>query len=91
MIAIEFDPVKDAVNRRKHGMSLAAAALLFEGPILRQSDTRFDYGEDRWLAIGRIEDQLFCVCYTMRGRVYRIVSLRRASGKERQAYAQVYP
>lgn len=91
MVVIEFDPGKDAVNRRKHGMSLAAAALVFESPILRRPDTRFDYGEDRWLAIGRIEDQLFCVCYTMRGRAYRIVSLRRASRKERQIYAQVYP
>jgi uncharacterized DUF497 family protein len=27
----------------------------------------------------------------MRGRVFRIISLRRASRKERQAYAQAYP
>jgi uncharacterized DUF497 family protein len=91
MLEIEFDLAKDAINRQKHGIGLAAAALLFDGPILRQADTRFDYGEDRWAAIGRIEDQFFCVCYTMRGRVYRIVNMRRASRKERQAYAKAYP
>jgi uncharacterized protein len=91
VIAIAVDPAKDAINRRKHGIALAAAAVLFEGPILRQPDDRFDYGEDRWLAVGRIGDQVFAVCYAMRGRVYRIISLRRASRRERQAYAQIHP
>lgn len=91
MIVIEVDPAKDAVNQRKHGIALAAAAVLFEGLTLRQPDDRFDYGEDRWLAVGRIGDQIFTACYTMRGRVYRIISLRRASRKERGAYAQAYP
>lgn len=91
MIVIEVDPAKDAINRRKHGVALAAAAVLFEGLILRQPDDRFEYGEERWLAVGRIGDQVFTVCYTMRGRVYRIISLRRASRKERLAYAQAYP
>jgi uncharacterized DUF497 family protein len=91
VIAIEVDSAKDAINQRKHGVALAAAALLFDGPILRQPDDRFNYGEDRWLAVGRIGDQVFAACYTMRGRVYRIISLRPASRKEREAYAQAYP
>lgn len=90
MIATEFDPVKDAINRRKHGIALAAAAVVFEGPILRQPDDRFDYGEERWLAVGRIGDQTFTACYTMRGNIYRIISLRPANRKEREAYAQTY-
>ena len=91
MIVIEVDPAKDAINRRKHGVALVAAAVLFEGLILRQPDDRFEYGEERWLAVGRIGHQVFTVCYTMRGRVYRIISLRRASRKERLTYAQAYP
>ncbi len=91
VIVIAVDPAKDVINRRKHGVALVAAAVLFESPILRQPDDRVDYGEERWLALGRIGDQVFTVCYTMRGPVYRIISLRRASGKERQAYAQAYP
>jgi len=91
MVTVEVDPAKDAANRRKHGVALAAAAVLLEGPILRQPDERLDYGEERWLAVGRIGDQVFTVCYTMCGRVCRIISLRPASRKERQAYAQAYP
>ncbi len=90
MIVIEVDPAKDAINQRKHGIALAAAAVPFEGLIL-QSDGRFDCREDRWLAVGRIGDQVFTACYTMRGRVYRIISMRRASRKERRAYAQANP
>ncbi len=52
---IEFDPAKDAVNRAKHGISLAAASVLLQGPILIIEDNRRDYGEDRWLAIGAIQ------------------------------------
>jgi len=91
VIAIEVDPAKDAINRRKHGVALAATAVLFEGLILRQPDDRFEYGEERWPTVGRIGDQVLAACYTMRGRAYRIISLRRASRKERLAYAQAYP
>ena len=90
MIVIEFDPAKDAINRTKHGLSLAAAAALFGGPILREIDDRFDYDEERWLAVGRIGDDIFTACYTMRGPVYRIISFRPANRKEREAYAKTY-
>ncbi len=90
MVEIEFDPAKDAINRRKHGIGLAAAAGLFEGPILRERDDRRNYNEERWLAIGRIGDGFFAACYTMRGRVYRIISFRPANRKEREAYAQIH-
>ena len=88
MIEIEFDPAKDAVNRRKHGISLAAAALLFEGSTIRVPDKRFDYREERWRIVGRIDAETFTACYTIRGRIYRIISVRRASRKERKAYEQ---
>lgn len=90
MIEVEFDPGKDAINRRKHGLSLAAAQALFDGPILRQVDDRFGYEEERWLAIGRIGDHFFTACFTMRGSVFRIISFRRSSWKERKDYAQAY-
>ena len=90
MVTIEFDLAKDRIDRSKHGLSLAAAAALFDGPILRQIDDRLDYEEERWLAIGRIGDHFFTTCFTMRGSVYRIISFRRSSRKERNDYAQAY-
>jgi uncharacterized DUF497 family protein len=42
-----FDPVKDVINRAKHGVSLALAEILFAGPHATATDDRFDYGEVR--------------------------------------------
>ena len=44
----DFDPAKDAINRAKHGISLARWVDLRVRSIIR--DGRFDYGEDRFRA-----------------------------------------
>ena len=43
-----WDPEKDALNRRKHGLALATGVDALEDPN-RESriDDRFDYGEER--------------------------------------------
>ncbi len=90
MTIIEFDPAKDAVNRAKHGISLAAAAELLKGPILVIKDDRRNYGEDRWLAIGSILGVIHVCTYTYRDGRERIISLRPANRKERRRYAQKF-
>jgi len=52
-----FDRAKDDANRIKHGVSLALAEAL--GPYVSASDDRFDYGEVRKVAFGRINRRLF--------------------------------
>ena len=49
---IAFDPVKDSVNRVKHGISLALAEILFAERYVTVTDDRFDYGERREIALG---------------------------------------
>jgi uncharacterized DUF497 family protein len=79
-LEFEFDPAKDARNREKHGISLAAAG---EFEILgAEPDDRFDYGEERWRAWGRIEGVDYCLAYTVRHDRLRVISLRRASRRE---------
>lgn len=51
----EWDAEKDALNIRKHGLSFAYAALIFERPTLDKADDRFDYGEMRTLRIGTVD------------------------------------
>ena len=49
---IEFDPDKNAVNRRKHRIDLAdAAGFEFETSVVDEDDRR-DYGEARFQALG---------------------------------------
>jgi hypothetical protein len=55
LVKIEFDPAKDAINRAKHGISLQAADDFDWETALEREDDRFDYGEVRFVAIGRIK------------------------------------
>jgi hypothetical protein len=87
-VSIEFDSAKDRHNRRRHGISLARAAELFEAPYREAEDLRFDYDERRFIAFGWIEGRLFACVYTWRGLNRRIISLRRATRKETDAYYQ---
>jgi uncharacterized DUF497 family protein len=64
---IAFDPAKDEINQRKHGMSLSDAALMEMDDATISSDTRFDYGESRFRAWGFIHGVLHVMAFTGRG------------------------
>jgi uncharacterized DUF497 family protein len=46
-VEIYFDPAKDAINRVKHGLSLADAAAFEMKTAVVEIDDRYDYGEVR--------------------------------------------
>lgn len=50
-------------------------------PVITE-DTRFDYGEVRLIALGRIAGVAHALVYTQRGQTMRLISLRRAHEKE---------
>lgn len=82
MIAIEFDPAKDEANIAKHGVSLRLASLVLEADPVIIEDDRFEYGETRCRAFAPVAGRMFTCVFTMRGEVYRIISLRRANRRE---------
>ncbi len=86
---IDFDPAKDEINRRKHGISLGAADLGDWQQAWIARDERRDYGEPRWYAYLPIAGRVFVVVYTERADVTRIISLRRANPREVRKYEQV--
>jgi uncharacterized protein len=83
-----FDPAKDAVNRAKHGVSLALAEVLFAGRHLSVSDDRFEYGEIREVAFGLINGRLFVCVYMDREAERRVISLRKANRREVKRYGE---
>lgn len=85
---VTFDPVKDAANQVKHGVSLADAQRLNWDWLLCRPDTRRDYRELREVGFAPLADRVYCVVFVQRGDVYRIVSLRRASAREVNQYDQ---
>src|SRR5213594_1246453 len=87
---LEWDARKAAGNRLKNGVSFEEAATAFgalDGPDMRHSEK-----ESRFLRLGRAATgRVLMVAYTARrqddGERIRIISARRASRKERAAYA----
>ncbi len=85
---IEFDPRKDAVNRAKHGVSLALAAALDWDAALVWVDDRFEYCEWRMIALAPQSRVLYCVAFIEHGDMRRIISLRRANRREVTHYVE---
>lgn len=83
----EWDEEKNKANQRKHRISFEEAAEIFCYPMYELVDTRFDYGEERFIAIGRNNQMLILtVVYTERETRIRIISTRRANKQEKQLY-----
>jgi uncharacterized protein len=85
--AFEWDDAKAEANFRKHKVRFRAASRVFDDPIvLIEQDLAEDYGEGRFVAVGRIEGLLITVVFTERGERVRIISARKANNDERRAY-----
>jgi hypothetical protein len=83
----EWDGRKAAQNIAKHGVPFEYAARVFLDQHRRESeDTRRNYGETRWLSLGKIEDRLFVIAHTRRGEVIRLISARKANRREQRKY-----
>ncbi len=82
---IEFSPAKDEENRAKHGIGLSDFDGFDEEPVVVE-DTRFDYGERRFRAFGRIGGLGHCLVYAPRADTVRLISFRRAREKEMRRY-----
>ena len=80
----EYDPKKSETNLEKHGIDFEEAQRLWDGEVLTvKAEIK---GESRFKAIGRIAGEYWMVCFTFRGIRRRIISVRRATPKERAAY-----
>ena len=86
---LEWDAGKAERNRRKHGVSFALAERFpFETALEALDPESDDHGEDRYLAIGKIERSFYALCNTLRGEKIRVISLRKATAEERRRYRE---
>jgi uncharacterized DUF497 family protein len=83
---IEFDPNKETLNRARHKMGFDGAEAIFDGFRIDDDDVREDYGETRFVTLGRMGRQIVVCVWTPRGERARIISLRKADKDEREIY-----
>ena len=89
MMRFTWDPEKNAINVRRHGIALQDAARIFEGPTVERTDDRFEYGEIRIYAIGLVNGVEVTVIYTDRDDDQRhLISAWRAEPHERRYFWQ---
>jgi len=84
-VEIEFDAAKDETNQTKHGVSLILGRIVLENRVADLIDPR-SAAEERRIAFGTIEGRLFACVYTMRGPLYRIISVRKANQREKRKW-----
>jgi len=88
-MGFEWDPAKARANGRKHAVSFEEAASIFRGLCIHRPDTRRNYGEARFVALGRDSNGVVLnVVYTLRGDGIRIISAWKASRHEGETYAK---
>jgi uncharacterized DUF497 family protein len=86
----EWDVRKAHSNVAKHGVSFELARTVFDDPfgLVAIDDTHSTPEEEREWRIGESDEGMLVVVFTKRdqGRIYRLISARRANRRERQRY-----
>jgi hypothetical protein len=87
-VDIVFDPEKDAINRERHeGLSLDLARF-FDWQAGVVGPARTVSGEVRWQLLAAYDGVVYSTIFVRRAGTARVISLRRASRKEREQYAK---
>ena len=90
----EWDPNKEAINIKKHGVTFEQAAYVFADQFsLSMYDDEHSIQEDRWVILGRSNNEMILlVIHTFRNiedeETVRIISARKATKNEEKTYKQ---
>jgi len=86
-VSADFDPKKDAVNLKRHGVSLSEGDVVLNDPLALTVEDDSAEGEHRFVTIGmNLLGSLMVVVHTPRQDGARIISVRKADPKERRNY-----
>lgn len=85
---LEWDESKRQSNLAKHGFDFIDARIVLQNAhVLKQSAYQ---DEERWIAIGCLDELEVTIIYTQRNERIRIISMRRARHEERSVYRSLY-
>jgi len=87
----EWDEKKNLFNQMKHGVSFEEAAMVFsDNKKVEIYDRKHSLFEDRWNVLGLSGLCVLSVSFTERRGLIRIISARKASKTEEEAYYYGY-
>ena len=70
----------------ERSLDFARALEVFGGDELTFEDDRYDYGENRFVTIGRLDHRLVVLVWTPRGATRHLISMRKANEREQRKY-----
>ena len=79
---IEFDAEKREKTLMARGLDFADCSEIFAGIHFIARDDRCDYGEERFITIGYLNDRMVVLVWTPRNDARRIISMRYANDRE---------
>jgi uncharacterized DUF497 family protein len=79
---IQFDTAKNDRNIAERGLSFEQAAAFDFGSARIWQDTRKDYPEVRFIALGYLGDRLHVLCFAHIPDGLRVISFRKANDRE---------
>lgn len=85
-MTVSFDSAKNERNVAIRGISFERAVAFEWDNALIVEDTRKDYGERRFQALGLIDGRLHVLVFTPRAGKTHVISLRKANGREVRRY-----
>jgi uncharacterized DUF497 family protein len=83
----EWNLAKSNSCQNSRNFDFAFVITIFTDPsLLVEHDHRWEYGEERFRALGVIDRRVFVVVFTRRVRAIRIISARKANSREVKRY-----
>ena len=82
----EWDEAKRLSNLRKHGIDFNDVSFVLESDTVTVEDSRYAYGEQRFVMFGLLQGRVIAVVYTERDDSIRIISARKATKYEQRTY-----
>ena len=78
----DWDSEKAEQNLAKHGVPFESVAGFDWRTAIEAEDRRYDYGETRMQALGKIGERYHVLVYAWRDDRIRVISLRKANRRE---------
>ena len=83
---IEFDPEKSKKNERERKLPFEMAIKFDWELAVYAEDKRYEYPEQRFVALGYLEERLYVICFTPIDDGVRVISFRKANSREVRRY-----
>ncbi len=87
-MGISYDAAKEERNLRERRLSFELVREFDWSSAYILEDTRKDYGERRFQALGKIGSRLHMLVFTPRGDDVHAISLRKANAREVKRYEE---